>query len=353
MRPTASRPSAFGAELCFMAQKVQGNDVGKNGVSVSVVIPAFNAARTLGETLASARAQTHRDLEMIVVDDGSTDATADIALRHAVEDARIRLIRQDNAGVAAARNAGVAVARGDFVALLDADDIWAPTKIARQFDLFAQSGPRVALVYTWFALIDAQSQIIKFGRRTMHEGDVLEALAYYNFIGNGSAPLIRRTAIEEVGGFDPTLRARGGQGCEDWKLYFEIAERHHFAVVREALTGYRHTPGNMSSDVLQMLRSRDLCIADLLPRHPHLEQRFHSGRNRLSRQLLHRSIGRRHATEIASLAAAIGRHDPIFLMAILGKLPVAALGALSARYGAQRAGKRGDGGAFATHATLN
>lgn len=300
-------------------------------VSVSVVIPAYNAGRTLHETLMSARAQTHASLEIIIVDDGSTDETAKVAARHAADDPRVSLIHQRNAGVAAARNAGVAAARGEFVALLDADDLWASTKIERQLAVFATCDPRVALVYTWFALIDAQSRVIKPGPRIDHEGDVLDALAYYNFIGNGSAPLIRRTAIEEVGGFDATLRARGGQGCEDWKLYFEIAERYHFARVPEALTGYRHTSDNMSSDGRQMLRSRDLGITDLLPRHPELEHRFHEGRNRLSRALFHRSIGRGRIGEIASLAAAIGRYDPAFLMRVLGKLPTTALTALWTR----------------------
>lgn len=300
-------------------------------VSVSVVIPAYNAGRTIHETLMSARAQTHRGLEIIIVDDGSTDDTTAIAARHAAEDPRVSLIRQPNAGVAAARNAGIAAASGEFVALLDADDLWESTKIERQLAVFAESGPRVALVYTWFALIDARSRVIKLGPRIDHEGDVLDALAYYNFIGNGSAPLVRRSAIEEVGGFDTTLRARGGQGCEDWKLYFQIAERHHFALVPEALTGYRHTSDNMSSDGRQMLRSRDLGIADLLPRHPELEHRFREGRNRLSRALFHRSIGRGRIGEIASLAAAIGRYDPAFLMRMLAKLPISALTTLWSR----------------------
>jgi glycosyltransferase involved in cell wall biosynthesis len=311
--------------------------VGESGIKVSVVVPAYNAGQTLDQTLASARGQTYSNLEIIVVDDGSTDDTAAIAARHVAADRRVSVISQANAGVAAARNVGVAASEGEFIALLDADDLWASSKIEQQLAVFAQGDPRVALVYTWFALLDVQSRVIKLGPQIEHEGDVLDPLAYYNFIGNGSSPLIRRTAIEEVGGFDATLRARGGQGCEDWKLYFEIAERHHFALVPEALTGYRHTHNNMSSDGLQMLRSRDLCIADLLPRHPALENRFREGRNRLSRVLFHRSIARRRFGEIASLAASIGRYDPAFLIRILRNLPTSTWMAL----GARRASRRG------------
>ena len=313
--------------------------MGEGGIKVSVVIPAYNAGQTLHQTLASVRGQTHRHLEIIVVDDGSADDTAAIAARHAGEDPRVSVISQANAGVAAARNAGVAAAGGEFIAPLDADDLWAASKIERQLAVFARSDPRVALVYTWFALLDAKSRVIKSGPQVRHEGDVLDPLAYYNFIGNGSSPLIRRSAIEEVGGFDATLRARGGQGCEDWKLYFEIAERHHFALVPQMLTGYRHTHTNMSSDGLQMLRSRDLCIADLLPRHPTLENRFREGRNRLSRKLFHRSIARRRWREVASLAVAIGRYDPAFLMRVVRKLPASTLIALAERH-AQRGGSQ-------------
>src|SRR5579863_7666011 len=92
---------------------------------VTVVIPAYNAAHTIDETLRSARYQTHRNLEILVVDDGSKDATPEVVARHAVIDARIRLIVQENAGVAAARNRGIAEAKSDLIAPLDADDLWA------------------------------------------------------------------------------------------------------------------------------------------------------------------------------------------------------------------------------------
>src|SRR5438034_11633591 len=95
---------------------------------VSVVIPAFNASATIDETIRSVRSQSHRDLDIIVVDDGSIDDTVAIAQRHAAYDSRIRIITQCNAGVAAARNAGWRAARADFIALLDADDLLTPSK---------------------------------------------------------------------------------------------------------------------------------------------------------------------------------------------------------------------------------
>lgn len=289
---------------------------------MSVVIPAYNASRTIAETLESVIGQTHGKLEILVVDDGSTDDTLAIAEAFARRDQRVRPIHQVNGGVAAARNAGIAASTGEFIAPLDADDLWHPAKIERQLQVFHENDDRLGLVYTWFALIDHRSRVMQLRHRPEHEGEVLAALAYHNFIGNGSSAMIRKDALAHSSGYDSTLRARGGQGCEDWKLYFQIAERYHFGLVPEALTGYRHLDDNMSSDVLQMLRSRDLCTQDLLPLHPELEAAFRSGRNRLSRFLFHRAIRRGRPAEIARLALSIGRHDPLFLAELIAALPV-------------------------------
>jgi glycosyltransferase involved in cell wall biosynthesis len=246
-------------------------------------------------------------------------------LAHAAKDDRVRLLRQANSGVAAARNAGIAASNGEFIAPLDADDLWHPAKIERQLRVFRDGEDRLGLVYSWFALIDRDSHVIQLRHQPRHQGDVLSALAYNNFIGNGSSALFRRAAFNRTSGYDPLLRMRGGQGCEDWKLYFEIAEHYVFGLVTEPLTGYRDLPDNMSSDVLQMLRSRDLCTADLLPRHPGLAKAFRSGRNRLSRLLFHRAIRRGRADEVVKLALSIGRHDPFFFALLVGSLPISAL----------------------------
>ena len=292
-------------------------------VIVSVIIPAFNAAHTIDETLASARNQTHRALEIIVIDDGSTDATISIVKRHAAADPRIRLLEQGNSGVASARNSGILAATGEFIAPLDADDIWHPTKIERQLDIFEAEAPSVGLVYTWFALIDAESHVlqVKAGRR--YRGKVLETLAFYNFIGNGSSPLIRKATLAAAPGYDATLRARKGEGCEDWKLYFQIAGQCDFGVVAAPLTGYRLLPDNMSSDGVQMLRSRDLAISDLIGTHPDLAQIFHAGRNRLSRSLFHRALRQRRIRQALTIAASIAAHDFPFFLRVIAALPIA------------------------------
>jgi glycosyltransferase involved in cell wall biosynthesis len=136
---------------------------------VTVVIPAYNAEATIDETLQSVRAQTYPSLEIVVVDDGSTDSTAQIVERHAVADARVLLIRQPNQGVAAARNAAIAAGRGQFIAPIDADDVWHPSKIEKQLAAMRDGGSKVGLVYTWSALLDQQSRVTQFAGQTWIE----------------------------------------------------------------------------------------------------------------------------------------------------------------------------------------
>lgn len=292
---------------------------------VSVIIPAHNAELTIVETIESARAQTHTNLELIVVDDGSSDATADIVAQQAKSDARIRLVRQPNSGVAAARNRGAEAAAGDFLAPLDADDLWHPTKIDRQLRVFAAEGKDCGLVYSRFALIDQDSRVIQTRQGSEFEGWILSALAHHNFVGNGSSVLIRMSVFRESPGYDQTLRDRRGEGCEDWKLYCQIGERYRFGLARDYLTGYRVMRDNMSSDVLQMLRSRDLVTQDLLPSHPELAVAFHNGRNRLSRFMLHRAIRERRFADVASLVKSMKQFDPLFLAVALAALPLEAV----------------------------
>ena len=278
---------------------------------MSVVIPAFNAAPTIGEALESVRAQTYAALEIIVVDDGSTDRTCDLVGDQSAQDPRIRLIRQSNAGVAAARNAGAANSTGEFLAPLDADDIWYPRKIERQVEQFAAGDADLGLVYTWSALIDGKSKIVGQRRPTI-AGWVMPQMALRNFIGNASSPLIRMSAFDKIGGYDPSLRARNAQGLEDRKLYLQLAERYCFAVVPDLLTGYRSVAGSMSRDVLQMLRSHDAVSSDFCSSHPELASTFHDSRNRLARYLLRRVLRERRVGHAASLVRSMMAHDPQF-----------------------------------------
>lgn len=235
---------------------------------VTVIIPAYNAAKTLDETLRSVRGQTYDNLEILVIDDGSKDETAAIVSAHAGADIRVRLITQANAGVAAARNNGLAQAKGELVAPVDADDLWHPEKIERQVAAMLKGGPRVGLVYNWFAAIDADSRITKYAIPHTEEGRVFDIMFDNKLIGNGSTPLMRRQVVLDCGGYDSGLHHAGAQGCEDLKLYLAIAEKHDYAVAPGYLTGYRIMAGNMSSDGPRMIRSHGLVVDEVSRRNP-------------------------------------------------------------------------------------
>jgi glycosyltransferase involved in cell wall biosynthesis len=244
---------------------------------VTVVVPAYNAASTIDETLLSVRAQSHAQLEVIVVDDGSTDHTAEIVASHARADPRVVLIRQQNRGVAAARNAAIAHGKGDFVAPIDADDLWHPLKIEMQLAAMRRGGDRVGLVYNWSAILDEHSRVTQFGGRYHHEGDVLRSMCEFNLVGNGSSALMRTDAIRRVGGYDASLVGMQAQGCEDWALYLAIAEHFEFALVPEYLTGYRSLPTSMSGDLEQMWRSCCLVEKKFRARRPDLARHLRQG----------------------------------------------------------------------------
>jgi glycosyltransferase involved in cell wall biosynthesis len=245
-----------------------------------------------------------------VVDDGSTDDTAIIAQRHSAVDARVRIIRQDNAGVAAARNSGIAATSGRYVAPIDADDLWAPSKIERQL-LAAKDQGKVGLVYSWFAVIDQNNSVLRLEDGADAEGVVLRQLLLGNFVGNGSSALILRSAIEFAGFYDVGLRASGCEGAEDYKMYLEIAEQYEFAIVPDYLTGYREYAGNMSSDVARMVRSRDICVDEFAMRHPELRDAIENGRTRFLRVMIVRSARERQFAVAARLFATMLRRNPL------------------------------------------
>ncbi|MDI1296701.1 MAG: glycosyltransferase family 2 protein, partial [bacterium] len=211
---------------------------------VSVIIPLYNSASTIERTLTSVSTQTYKALEILVVNDGSTDEGPDIVRRFALRDDRICLLSQPNAGVAAARNLGIAHAKGRYVAPVDADDLWAPEKIALQFAALEKAGPATALSYCWYAMIDHDDRIL-LEKQCDADGDVLRTLALYNIVGNGSGAMMRRDAVLAVAGYDTGLRAQGAEGCEDYSLYFALAERYRFALVPQTLVGYRESAANM------------------------------------------------------------------------------------------------------------
>lgn len=205
---------------------------------VSVVIATYNMGQFCAQAVRSCLAQTMNSLEVIVVDDGSTDKTSEV-LRTFEAEPRVRLVRQPNLGQPRAKNAGLRLARGRFVAFCDADDYWLPDKLARQLPLF-EADPRVGVVCSpivrEFPDGSRQPQV---GRR-FYRGDVLQQMFIRNIVPFGTA-VVRRRCFDEVGPFDESI----GMGI-DWDLWLRIATRWHFDYVPEPTYVYRVWEGQMS-----------------------------------------------------------------------------------------------------------
>ena len=232
---------------------------------VSVIVPAFNAASTLRESVESALSGSYGHIEIIIVDDGSSDTTGRIGEDLAAADTRVNLHRRDNGGVSAAFNSGLALAHGEYVARLDADDLWHPAKLERQMQA-ARRHPAAALVYTWVRYIDADGRVHHDGPPQRFPPRALCRGIYESLVGGNSSALMRRDIVRELGGYDETLSS-----WEDLLLQLRISAYHPVDHVPEYLVGYRVRPGSLSArpdNMLASWRKARERIAQLFPHVP-------------------------------------------------------------------------------------
>ncbi|HEY0959863.1 MAG TPA: glycosyltransferase family 2 protein [Novosphingobium sp.] len=298
--------------------------IDRDQILVTVVIPVYNAWATLDATLCSVRRQTHAMLEILVVDDGSTDESAALVERHAVQDPRVRLIRQTNAGVSAARNTGWREARGEFIAFVDADDLWTADKTERQLAALVEGGPAVGLAYSWYVKVDLADRVVYRGEGPRFAGRVLDALLVNNFVGNGSAVLVRRAVLEATGGFDPRMHAN-----EDIQFYCRVAEHYDFTVVEEYQIGYRQSPGTASTDLPRMLRTWIAMVDQMRGKYPEKAPIFRRGMQGYARWLFRRAVHTRRPIAIVRLTATTMRRFPMLAARMLFlEVPSAAMGML-------------------------
>jgi glycosyltransferase involved in cell wall biosynthesis len=312
---------------------------------ISVVIPAYNAANWLEATLASVASQTHPADEVIVVDDGSTDATAAIAAASGA-----RVISTPNRGLCTARNTGIERASGDWIALLDADDLWHPDKLARQAHAAALA-PDAAIVATdhysfveegrvylpsilhdrrkRFSALDPQEiatgiwRLVNMGTRLVRLGMV--------FIP--STWLLRRDLVLAVGGFDDTFRY-----CEDYEFLLRVLARSDLLVVDAPLLGYRRFHASSLSRNAEAMTGALIQIGDALAARP---ERYAPGAAaafapRLREALVESAAFQlkrgesRHARALLARAAAIGRDPRWLALTLASRLPPRAIAVLSA-----------------------
>ena len=221
---------------------------------LSIVIPAYNVEAFIIQAVMSALSQGLQDLEVLVIDDGSTDRTA--ALVGKIQDPRLRLIRQENRGLSGARNTGIRNARGRFIGFLDGDDEWLPEKAESQVAIM-EADPTIGITFSHSRYIDengAETGRVLFSRI---ESPTIEEMIRRNRIGNGSSPVVRAECFEQAGLFDESLRS-----CEDWEMWIRILRetKLRFQLVPEFLTYYRINTRSLSMNFEGFLNNAERAV---------------------------------------------------------------------------------------------
>jgi len=204
---------------------------------VSVVIPAYNAARTLRTTLESVIAQSYKNTEIIVVDDGSSDGTED-TIKDLISAARVIYIRQENSGVAVARNTGLKASTGDYVALLDSDDLLHKDKVSRQVSYM--KGNDLGFSFTGIVDLYKSGREVLRGPRKLSGSDLKDDILKETIIVT-STVMVRRDVLKSVGLFDENFIF-----CEDWDWFFRIVMNSKTGWIEDFLTTKRNTSGSLT-----------------------------------------------------------------------------------------------------------
>ncbi|MBE9582301.1 MAG: glycosyltransferase [Proteobacteria bacterium] len=243
-----------------------------NSPLVSVIVPTFNCRDFIVQALQSILNQTYPKIEVIVIDDGSTDDTQSV-LSPFRRDKRIKYFYQSNAGQAAARNKGLSLANGTYIAFLDADDQWQPTKIAKQIAQLSHS--RNGVVYSNFQIIDGVTgKSIAYHRGTRYEqlryGKVTYWLSFFNFIPFSSV-MVRRDCIQKVGSLDDRIKMG-----DDWDLLLRLSVYFRFDFVDEPLLIYRMGRAQqLSANMSKRFEQQDLIIQKFFISFPGLFSKRH------------------------------------------------------------------------------
>ena len=222
--------------------------------TVSILLPVYNGAAYLQETLESMLAQTHQDFELIIIDDGSRDASAAIIER--VNDPRIRFYRQSNRGLAATLNRAIELSRGEYLARQDQDDVSFPTRLEQQLK-FMVAHPRCGLVGTWAEIITGTERTGRAHRHPAENHTLKFDLLFDNPFVHSSV-LLRKSAVVDAGGYstDP-LR----QPPEDYELWSRLSRAWEVANIPEILHVYREVPTSMSREGVSPFRDRVIDIS--------------------------------------------------------------------------------------------
>jgi glycosyltransferase involved in cell wall biosynthesis len=219
---------------------------------VSIVIPAYNAMVYLPKTIDSVLKQTFTDFEVLIINNSSSDNIVEWVSQ--IEDSRITLITQENQGATNSRNTGILRAKGEYIAFLDADDLWEKTKLEKQVSCLDKN-PAAGLVYTWTQLIDATGNLLKFSVMHQEKGSIWEKIVIQDVVGSGSCVMVRAACFQHVGLFDGDVGI-----ADDFDMWIRIAAVYEFAVVKEFLVFYRQHQNNASKNRQKIIKAHSQII---------------------------------------------------------------------------------------------
>jgi len=222
---------------------------------VSVIIPTYNRSGTIERSIYSVLSQTYTNLEVIVIDDGSTDCTASVV--SGISDPRLQYHKnKSRMGACAARNKGIQFSKGEFIAFQDSDDEWLLTKLEKQVSILKKQDQSVSIVYSGLIKIDQNfcSTYIPGGVLNRNQTDIIKHITWKNFVCTPTL-LCKKDILESVGGFDESLPR-----FQDWDLVLSLANITHFEFVEEPLVVAHHTAGNISSCQEAELNSKKIIL---------------------------------------------------------------------------------------------
>lgn len=232
---------------------------------VSVIVPTYNCAEYIDETLRSIINQSYKNIEVLVIDDGSTDATSDIVGRYILVDPRINYFWKQNGGQPTARNMGIKQAQGDLIAFCDSDDLWKPNKLSLQIQLFNDSS--IGVCYTDAEIFSSVTgDISSFPRNNYFafcRGIILSDLLKFNFVVHSSI-VVRKTCFDVAGYFDETIKMG-----DDWDMLLRLATYFEFDYCYDKLVSYRIARnGQISSNLIRRFESNRIIFDNYINKHP-------------------------------------------------------------------------------------
>ncbi len=221
---------------------------------ISIIIPAYNSEKTIRETINSVLAQTFSDLEIIVINDGSSDQTIEVVQQ--ISDPRISIYSYPNGGPATSRNRGILKSQGAYLSFIDADDLWTPDKLEIQYQALLNN-PQAAVAYSGTDWIDEQGNFLRHASAPGPSGNIYAQALLYHLFGSGSNFLVRREAlfaIQESAQDTNSFFDEFTKPSEDWDMCIRLAQKYEFIAIPQVQILYRRSINSLSSQLTQQER---------------------------------------------------------------------------------------------------